>query len=635
MILRIKKLIALISRSKLAFFILGGISLAWFLIRVIPKPSRAAYPCMRATAPFMSAFVMYLLSLFATIHIMKKYNARRYTLRFAPVFAFLLVALFSFIPGDEILESRSPAAAFELVPAGYFKANSPMGVAQGVFPGRVVWVYDPNVTNAAMTNKAGDYWYMDKNCNQALTDSMLVSGIRRVGGKSNIKEAWTEIFTYFNQTHGRGTAGYKAGEKISIKINLTNSCCNGGVANDQMDASPQMVLAIIRQLVDVVGVAQSDIWMGDPYRQFRNEYYNKCHAVYPDVHYIDAKGGNGREVTIPSANQALVFSDKQNTASLPQHFLDATYFINMPCLKSHNEGGITIAAKNHQGSILNTANGDIPAGQSAYYMHYALPVAPDGSQGTNLYRHLVDYMGHKDLGGKTLLYVVDALWSGKSWNGIVEKWKISPFNNDYTSSVFLSQDAVAIESVGFDFLLAEYALKPDAEKYPYMLGLDDYMKQAADPANWPAGIIYDPEDDGIPIGSLGVYEHWNSVATKQYTRNLGTGNGIELKSYTALPVDNYVSEKVNTGIEDSKNLNINIYPNPFTTNITIETGLSSSAILSIINMQGQVVYQRKIAGNYKWNGMDKNGEFLKNGNYILQLKEIKSGKTVNYKIIHQ
>ena len=29
---------------------------------------------------------------------------------------------------------------------------------------------------------------------------------------------------------------------------------------------------------------------------------------------------------------------------------------------------------------------------------------------------------------------------------------------------------------------------------------------------------------------LGVHEHWNNPVDKQYSRNLGTGNGIELVS---------------------------------------------------------------------------------------------------------
>ena len=46
----------------LLFFLMGIISTVWFLIRVIPKPSRAGYPCMKVAAPFMSGFIMYLLT---------------------------------------------------------------------------------------------------------------------------------------------------------------------------------------------------------------------------------------------------------------------------------------------------------------------------------------------------------------------------------------------------------------------------------------------------------------------------------------------------------------------------------------------------------------------------------------------
>src|SRR5450759_1249872 len=48
---------------RLLFFLMGIISTLWFLIRVIPKPFRATYPCMQVAAPFMSGFVVYLLTL--------------------------------------------------------------------------------------------------------------------------------------------------------------------------------------------------------------------------------------------------------------------------------------------------------------------------------------------------------------------------------------------------------------------------------------------------------------------------------------------------------------------------------------------------------------------------------------------
>jgi hypothetical protein len=40
----------------------GLASLIWFLIRVIPKPTRAAYPCQRMAVPLASGFIVWGLS---------------------------------------------------------------------------------------------------------------------------------------------------------------------------------------------------------------------------------------------------------------------------------------------------------------------------------------------------------------------------------------------------------------------------------------------------------------------------------------------------------------------------------------------------------------------------------------------
>ena len=59
----------------------------------------------------------------------------------------------------------------------------------------------------------------------------------------------------------------------------------------------------------------------------------------------------------------------------------------------------------------------------------------------------------------------------------------------------------------------------------------DYLSQCASSEYWPEGIVYDPEGDGTPMGSLGVFEHWNNPTDRKYSRNLGTGEGIELKYF--------------------------------------------------------------------------------------------------------
>ncbi len=48
------------SIKSILFFFAGLTALIWFLVRVIPKPSRAAYPCQQAAFPIASAFVLWL-----------------------------------------------------------------------------------------------------------------------------------------------------------------------------------------------------------------------------------------------------------------------------------------------------------------------------------------------------------------------------------------------------------------------------------------------------------------------------------------------------------------------------------------------------------------------------------------------
>ena len=44
---------------KLLFPIVGLAALIWIAIRVIPKPSRVAYPCIKAATPLASGFLAY------------------------------------------------------------------------------------------------------------------------------------------------------------------------------------------------------------------------------------------------------------------------------------------------------------------------------------------------------------------------------------------------------------------------------------------------------------------------------------------------------------------------------------------------------------------------------------------------
>jgi hypothetical protein len=179
--------------------------------------------------------------------------------------------------------------------------------------------------------------------------------------------------------------------------------------------------------------------------------------------------------------------------------------------------------------------------------------------GYGLYRVQVDLLGHRQLGGNAVLYLVDALWSGTGANKFAVRFQIPPFNNDWPSSILVSQDPVALESVCYDIMKAEFTSERHADAtYPQMVGVDDYLHQAADSSTWPAGVRYDPENDGTEIGSLGVHEHWNNPTQMEYSRNLGSGNGIELvKIFGSVGVDELtVDVPISTELDQN-------YPNPF------------------------------------------------------------------------
>ena len=50
----------------------GFLALVWFLIRVIPKPSRAAYPCQRAAFPMASAFVLWVVAVLSSGYLLRR-----------------------------------------------------------------------------------------------------------------------------------------------------------------------------------------------------------------------------------------------------------------------------------------------------------------------------------------------------------------------------------------------------------------------------------------------------------------------------------------------------------------------------------------------------------------------------------
>jgi len=419
----------------------------------------------------------------------------------------------------------------QLVLASSPVPNQPIGVGKGLHPGRVVWAHDPKAAN--WRGPGQGHWWESDQTDQAVVDRMMAEAIQRLGGKASNAKAWDALLKHFNQSHGNGSVGYKKGEKVTIKVNLVGCLVGWGVDPksydlvrdlDYMNASPQMILALLRQLVHEVGVHPRDIAVGDPLCLFPNQYYGYLHREFPDAGYLDHEGGNATYPRTRVAHSSIPFywSSRPTGAAqdyVPVPYAEAKYLINMANLKSHSGAGVTLCGKNHYGSLIRR-----PPEKGYYDMHTSLP---GEMHDTGRYRAVVDLMGHAQTGGKTLLYLIDGLYPGvHPIEHSPRKWSSQPFNGQWAASLLASQDPVAIDSVAFDFLWAEW------NDYPHMSGADDYLHEAALADHPPSGTFYDPDHAGnvTRLASLGVHEHWNDAREKQYSRNLGRKEGIELVS---------------------------------------------------------------------------------------------------------
>lgn len=158
------------------FWGLGLSSTLWFLIRVIPKPSRAYYPCMQTAAPMMSAFVTYLLSFTVTWWSGRKlYNAIRQRKVVVGIFSFMCLCLFGTMT---LVENSTDLLAQAILPVTEprmaWGKNNPVGTPRGIYPGRVTWAHAPG---AATWEKGTGFWYEDRWNNQEDADWLINQSI--------------------------------------------------------------------------------------------------------------------------------------------------------------------------------------------------------------------------------------------------------------------------------------------------------------------------------------------------------------------------------------------------------------------------------------------------------------------------
>lgn len=425
------------------------------------------------------------------------------------------------------------------------ESNRPIGKARGIYPGRVVMTRFPEACKWKGRWKLNeDQWYLPENTDLDKCRKMVSITLKKLTGAKNDKNAWQKIFQY----HNGSKIGYRPGQIVAVKVNLNNAKAREKKSN-MSDTSPQIIFAVIEQLVKAAGVAPEDIVIYDGRRPIAAEILNIIWGEYPGVTFVqDDPGVRGYQPVNPrTGDYSLLqkpdwvdaitysFGEFNGAKLIPRQVYDADYIVNLAMLKLHSypynymENGdegqtaVTMTAKNHAGSV-----------RAPWEMHHFLNTQQDGKP--HAYSPLVDLNASPNLGAKTILYMLDGLYCGRKHASYPIHFPNAPFYNkvdDYENpewpACFLASfDEVALESVGLDLLYAQSInnTEPDFYNVPRILvrnNASDYLLEMADPQNAPSGVKY--MQGGKPVESLGVFEHWDSPETMRYSRNLDPQNG--------------------------------------------------------------------------------------------------------------
>ena len=378
-------------------------------------------------------------------------------------------------------------------------SNEPIGEGKGMNPGRVVWVHNPGVAN--WDGKTG-LWVEDQWNDQAKADVMVDEAVMLLTGANSAKKGWDSLFRDFNKKHGKGDIGYKEGEMIAVKLNMNNAITHHDTI--ELNSSPFVTLALVRSMVNEGGVNERDIVICEPSRAITDSIYNKIHREFPGIRFIDNIGGEGREKCEYYPEQIIYSEDNGKMArGLAKCIVDADYLINSALLKTHGGPGVTLTGKNWYGAT------DI---NLLWRQNAHNNISQDKRNGKPGYKTFVDFMAHKDLGQKTLLFLIDGTYGSRDVNGAPNpKWMTEPFNGDWASSLIISQDETACDAVAMDIIISEW---PEFGSLNYC---DEYLVEAASIPDTPSGTVYKFNCQTL-TEPLGLFEHWNNGKDKKYSK---------------------------------------------------------------------------------------------------------------------
>jgi len=314
---------------KIIFPLIGLLSLIWFLIRVIPKPSRASYPCMRAAFPFASAFFVWLIGLSGSILLIRRARA---LFRVTRIFQGVLIA------GLAVLVYYLAIAVFPGSSSFASGIQDKLGinaVSSYAFPDPESNISKPRSTVAIVLSENSDVSLID----EEEIEEMIREAISLAGGLDDI---------------------ISDGDTVILKPNLVAPNIQTGTyetlipGSNGVDTDYRVIQAavnIVREL-NPSGriILMEGSALGSTSNAFTTLGWDLITGLDEVVFLEDICSWQEKDspalVRLSLPEDKFLYTAHNNTYYMSKLYYDADVLISIPCLKTHLSAGVTGAVKN-------------------------------------------------------------------------------------------------------------------------------------------------------------------------------------------------------------------------------------------------------------------------------------------------
>ena len=319
--------------AKIGFYLVGFFSLVWFLIRVIPKPIRATYPCQRIAFPIASAFVIWLTGIVASYYLFVKAKLNWQNSKY-------LFAVILFFAAGIVFISTSTSV----------NPTSAMSLVQGVkdnfvgstIPSQINYI-DNDTLALLPSSKVGVVKSSKSNAKEIEFDeigSMVDQAIERAGGLEDIVSDGDIVILKPNLI---------AAQDFTRSMRMLNKRANGITTDYRVI---QSVVHAVRKLNPNGKIyLMEGSGVGSTRQNMIQVGWNTVEGLDSIIYLEEDCGDWGDEdseklkrVSLPKGK--ALYTDANNIYWLNKLYHEADVLISLPVLKNHFNSGITGAVKN-------------------------------------------------------------------------------------------------------------------------------------------------------------------------------------------------------------------------------------------------------------------------------------------------